>query len=99
VRNIRASVEARALIGADKLRELHRDASARYECWPCGKAGRTAQPTSVIVAAHRASPVIKLARAGRAGSQIIEAGAAVMRAMASELAPWHSPGNYPIRRP
>jgi hypothetical protein len=33
MRDIRASVEVRALIGADKLRELHEDARERYECW------------------------------------------------------------------
>jgi hypothetical protein len=82
VRDIRASVEVRALIGADKLRELHGGASARYECWQCGKAGRTDRPTSVIVLAHRASRVVKLAHAGCADSQITEAGAAAMRAMA-----------------
>jgi hypothetical protein len=49
VRDIEASVEVRALIGADKLRELHEDAFARYECWQCGKTGRTTEPTSVIV--------------------------------------------------
>jgi hypothetical protein len=98
VRDIGASVEVRALIGADKLRELHGDAFARYECWQCGKAGRTAQPTSVIVLAHRAFRVVKLAHAGCADSQIIEADAAAMRAMASELAPWHSPGTTPQGR-
>jgi hypothetical protein len=41
--------------------------------------------------------VVKLAHAGRADSQIIEAGAAAMRAMASELALRHSPLNYAIR--
>jgi uncharacterized C2H2 Zn-finger protein len=32
VRDIEASVEVRALIGAEKLRELHGDAFVRYEC-------------------------------------------------------------------
>jgi hypothetical protein len=72
VRDIRASVEVRALIGADKLRELHGDAFARYECWRCGRTGRTTEPTSVIVLAHRAFRVVKLAHAGCADSQIIE---------------------------
>ena len=95
MRDIRASVEVRALIGADKLRELHGDAFARYECWRCGKAGRTAQPTSVIVLAHRAFRVVKLTHAGCADSQIIEAGAAAITAMASEVMPRHSPGDDP----
>jgi hypothetical protein len=85
VRDIRASVEVRALIGADKLRELHGDAYAEYECWQCGRPGHTTEPTSVIVLAYRASRVIQLAHAGCAHSQIIEIGAAAMRAVASEL--------------
>jgi hypothetical protein len=95
VRDIGASVEVRALIGADKLRELHGDAFARYECWQCGKAGRTAQPTSVIVLAHRAFRVVKLTHAGCVDSQIIEAGAAAITAMASELMPGIHPRTTP----
>ena len=87
MRDIRASVEVRALIGADKLRQLHGDDFARYECWQCGKTGRTAQPTSVIVLAHRAFRAVRLAHAGCADSQIIETGAAAMRTVASELTP------------
>ena len=85
----------RALIGADKLGELHGGAFARYECRACGKKGRTARPTSVIVLAHRAFRVVKLTHAGRADLQIIEAGAAAIMAMASELMPRHSPRNDP----
>jgi hypothetical protein len=81
VRDIAASVEVRALIGADKLRELHGDTLARYECWRCGRAGRTTEPTSVIVLGHRVFRVVKLAHAGCADSHIIEAGAAGMRAV------------------
>ncbi len=33
MRDIRASVEARALIGADKPRKLHVDDLVLYECW------------------------------------------------------------------
>jgi hypothetical protein len=84
VRDIRASVEVRALIGAGKLRELHGDTLVRFECWRCGGTGRTAEPTSVIVLAHRVFRVVKLAHAGCADSQIIEAGAAAMRAVAGE---------------
>jgi hypothetical protein len=95
VRDIRAGVEVRALIGADKVRELHGDAFARYECRACGKKGRTARPTSVIVLAHRALRVVELAHAGGADSQIIEAGAAAITAMASELMPGIHPGTTP----
>ena len=84
MRDIRASVEVRALIGADKLRELHGDAFARYECWQCGNTGRTAEPTSVIVLGYRVFRVVKLAHAGCADSQIIEVGAAGVRALADE---------------
>jgi hypothetical protein len=55
MRDIRASVEVRALIGADSLRELRGKAFAHYECWQCGRQGRTAEPTSVIVLAYRFS--------------------------------------------
>lgn len=83
MRDIRASVEVRALIGADKLRELHGDAFVRYECWRCGRTGRTTEPTSVIVLAHRAFRVVKLAHAACADSQIIGVAAAGMRAVAA----------------
>jgi len=81
VRDIAASVEVRALIGADKLRELYGGALAPYQC---GRTGRTAEPTSVIVLGYRIFRVVKLAHAGCADSQIIEAGAAAMRAVAGE---------------
>ena len=73
MRDIRASVEVRALIGAEKLCELHEDAFARYECWQCGGEGRTTEPTSVIVLAYRVFRVVRLAHAACADSQIIEA--------------------------
>jgi hypothetical protein len=43
--------------------------------------GRITEPTSVIVLAHRAFQVVKLAHAGCADSQIIGVGAAEMRAV------------------
>jgi hypothetical protein len=48
MRDIGASVEVRALIGADKLRQLHGHAFARYECWQCGREGRTAGQTAAL---------------------------------------------------
>ena len=98
MRDIRASVEVRALIGAEKLRELHEDAFARYECWQCGRTGRTTEPTSVIVLAYRVFRVVRLTHAGCADSQIIEVDAAAMRAVASEplaVTPPASPGSGP----
>jgi hypothetical protein len=85
VRDIGASVEVRALTGAAKLRELHGDTHVEYECWRCGRTGRTTEPTSVIVLAHRISRVVKLAHAGCADPRIIEAGATTIRAGAGEL--------------
>jgi hypothetical protein len=84
MRDIRATVEVRALIGAEKLRELDEDAPERYECWPCGRPGRTAEPTSVIVLAYRVFRVVKLAHAACADPQIIEVGAAGMRTVAGQ---------------
>ena len=80
MRDIGASVEVRALIGAEKLRDLHGDAFARYACWQCGRTGRTTEPTSVIVLGYRAFRVVMLAHAGCADSQIIDVGAAGMSA-------------------
>ena len=86
MRDIGAGVGVRALIGADKLRELHGGAFARYECWRCGRTGRAAEPTSAIVLAHRAFQVVKLTHAGCTDSQIIEAGAAAMATVARRTA-------------
>ena len=85
MRDIRASVEVRAFIGAEKLRELHEGAFARYECWQCGRTGRITEPTSVIVLGHRVFRAVRLTHAGCAESQIIEIDAAGMRAVADEL--------------
>ena len=86
MRDMRASVEVRALIGAEKLRELHEDAFARYECWQCGRTGRMTEPTSVIVLGYRVFRAVRLTHAGCADSQIIEIDAAGMGAVASEPA-------------
>jgi hypothetical protein len=84
MRNIRASVEVRALIGAEQLRELHGNALARYECWQCGREGRTTEPTSVIAVGHRVFRVVKLAHAACSDSHIIEIDADMMRAVAGQ---------------
>jgi hypothetical protein len=87
MRDIRASVEVRALIGAEKLHELHEDSFARYECWQCGRMGRMTEPTSVIVLGYRVFRAVRLTHAGCADSHIIEIDAAGMRAaVAGELA-------------
>ena len=63
MRDIRTGVELRALIGADKPRELHVDDLVRYACWQCSREVRTTEPTSVIVLAYRPFRVVKLALA------------------------------------
>jgi hypothetical protein len=90
MRDIRASVEVRALIGAEKLRELHEDALPRYECWQCGRTGRMTEPTSVIVLGYRVFRAVRLAHAGCADSHIIGIDAAGMRAVGGELARRHT---------
>ena len=84
MRDIRASVEVRAFIGAEKLHELHGDAFDQYECWQCGSSGQTTEPTSIVVLGYRIFRVAKLAHAACAGSQIIEVDPAAMTAV-SEL--------------
>jgi hypothetical protein len=85
VRDIRASAEVRALAGAEKLRDMQGDALVRYKCWPCGRTGRTAEPTSVIVLGHPVFHAIQLAHAGCADRQIIEVGAAWVSAVGVDL--------------
>jgi hypothetical protein len=84
--DIRASVEVRALIGAENLRQLHENAAAQYECWQCGKEGRITEPTAMVVLAYRVFRVVKLAHAGCADSQIIEVDAAAMRTVTGRTA-------------
>jgi hypothetical protein len=96
MRDIRASVEVRALIGAEQLRELHGKASAQYECWQCGREGRTSETTSVIVVGHRAFRVVMLAHAACADSHIIEVSADMMNAVAGQTAVPPQPG-HPAR--
>jgi hypothetical protein len=98
MRDIRASVEVRALIGAEKLRELHGNAFVRYECWQCAREGRTTEPTSVIVLAYRVFRVVRLAHAACTGSHIIGADAAMIGAAAGQTAapqPRHQAGERP----
>ena len=90
MRDIGASAGVRALAGAEKHRELHGDALVRYECRPCGRTGRTTEPTSVIVLGHPVIRAVKLAHAGCADPQIIEAGAAAMNAVGGDLTHRHN---------
>ena len=86
MRDIRASVEVRALIGAEKLPELHGKAFAQYECWPCGGKARTTEATSVIVVGHRAFRVVMLAHAACADPNIMEVDADMMSAVVRQTA-------------
>ena len=83
MRDIRASMEVLAFIGAGKLRELHGDTYAQYECCQCGSKGQTTEPTSIVVFGYRVFRVVKLAHANCADSQIIEVDAATLRAAAT----------------
>jgi hypothetical protein len=86
MRDIRASAEVRALVGADKLRELDGDGFVRYECRWCGLPGRTTEATSVIIVGYRVFRVAMLAHAACADSRIIEVDADTMRAVARQTA-------------
>src|SRR5262249_9051724 len=102
MRDIRASVEVRALIRASRLRELQGKASTRYECWQCGSQGRTTDATSVMVVGHRAFWVVMLAHADCAESHIIGAGAAWRRGVPGAPTPPPQPrhqGGGAARRP
>ena len=84
MRDIRASAEVRALIGAEKLRELQGDSLRAVRLLAVWQGGWTTEPTSVVVLGYRIFRVAKLAHAACADSQIIEVDAAGMRAVASE---------------
>jgi hypothetical protein len=85
MRAISASVEVRAFIGAEKLRELYGDTFLQYECWQCGSSGRTTEPTSIVVLGYRVFRVAELAHAACAESQIVEVDAAAMWVGAGQL--------------
>ena len=76
MRDIRASAEVRAFLGAENLRRLHDNAVVRYECWECGRTGRATEPTSIIVLGYRVFRAAKFAHAACADSRIIEVNAA-----------------------
>ena len=86
MRDIRASAEVPALIGAEKLRELHGNAFVQSECWQCGREGRTIGPTSVIVLANRVFRVVMLAHAACAGSHILGVDAVMIGAAGGQTA-------------
>jgi hypothetical protein len=63
VPDIRASAEVRALIGAENVAELEKDAFASFRCRECGLLGTTAEPTSVVARRFRRTVVVDLAHA------------------------------------
>src|SRR5262249_13059659 len=86
MRDIRASVEVRALIGASRLRELQGKASTRYECWQCGSQGRTTDATSVIVVGPRVFRVVMPAHADGAEPHTSGVGPDMRRAVTGATA-------------
>ncbi len=71
--DIRASVEVQQLIGAENLQKLSTGAYSSYNCVRCRQAGRTADPTSVVVYLYRGyQAVVELAHARCANSGIVE---------------------------
>jgi len=61
--DIQASAEVRALIGAENLAELEKDAYASFRCPECGLLGITVEPTSVVARRFRKTVVVGLAHA------------------------------------
>lgn len=61
--DIRASAEVRALIGAENLAELEKDAYASFRCPECGLPGTTVEPTSVVARRFRKTVTVDLAHA------------------------------------
>ena len=61
--DIQASAEVRALIGAENLAELEKDAYASFRCPECGLLGTTVEPTSVVARRFRKTVVVGLAHA------------------------------------
>lgn len=71
--DIHASAEVRKLIGAETLQRLESDAFASYSCVRCHRAGRTAQPTTVVVCRYHGDRAeVELAHASCTASQIVE---------------------------
>jgi hypothetical protein len=77
MRNIRASGEVEALIGAENLRELEGDAFLWYVCPVCNKRGSTENPTSVVVDLYPDIAVVELAHADCTHSKIVRVDAGV----------------------
>ena len=77
MRNIRASAEVEALIGAENLRELEGDAFLWYVCRVCDKRGSTENPTSVVVDLYPHIALVELAHADCTDSKIVRVDAGV----------------------
>src|SRR5262249_60378557 len=70
VRDIRASAEVRALIGAEPLQRLHADAYQSYGCAACGRPGTTTEPTTVTAERGPAAVRVTLNHAACAPSRV-----------------------------
>jgi hypothetical protein len=74
VADIQACAAVRDLIGSEVVARLAGAEFARFDCWSCGRPGRTAQPSSVVVLMYRDGTVrVVLAHAGCAVSQVVKA--------------------------
>ena len=72
MRQILASSQVEALVGADTIQQLYEDPYAMYTCRQCGRPGTTSEPTSVIVEKYRYAYLVNLAHARCMESQVIE---------------------------
>jgi hypothetical protein len=70
--DIRVHADVAALVGGETVAELRKAAYGQYECWKCGRGGRTSDPTSLVAVLYRNSAVkLHFTHARCAGSQLI----------------------------
>ena len=70
MRDIRATAEVRALIGADTLQRLHADAHQSYDRAAHGRPGTTTEPTTVTAERGPAAVRVTLNHAACAESRV-----------------------------
>lgn len=72
MRQILASPQVEALIGAETIQRLYEDPYAMYTCMQCGRPGTTSDATTVIVEKYRYACMVSFAHARCAESRVIE---------------------------
>jgi hypothetical protein len=72
MRDIQASAEVEALIGAEMIQSLYADTIAIGHCWRCRQAVNTKEAATVIVENYRNAYVVKVAHARCASSQVVD---------------------------